>query len=1101
MSRAPLHLPAVLRSLLARRSARWALGLASAVVAYALLGYLLLPRLLEAGLRQQAEAIGLQVERLGRVAVDPFALTLAIDDLALTTPDGADRLGWQALQVDAGWQTIRNLAWTVDDFRVNAPFVHLRRQADGRIDLIERLVAWQARDTSPPGPTPAFILGGLQVVAGDFSFDDRVRSRQHHLRELQLSLPRLGSVPELRDAAVDLDLTGEFDGAQLAIAGPVHLLGAAPAGDLALRLDGLALPPWQSDLPAPLAIKLAAGSLTSALQLRFGPDLPSPKVQGLLEINGLRLSTRDDQPLLGWQRLAVDIAPSTPLAQQLAIRQVALNGLAAHLTVDRQGLGNWTQLWNDGAGKPAPPKPAGEAAARSAAPAQAQASKPTPTPWRWSVAALTLDGGTVHWRDASRPAEVQGALRDLQLRIGGLDSRGEQPLRIESAAAKLDFGRQLQVDRVQLAGIALDLKNQQIAIDAFEQQGVRLQGQRLAGGGTRWLTPPRLAEKPLTAASTASAASTVATSSADGGTAATGGDAAALGEGKGDAGQLPVADGRATRPTTAGTPSSAPAWQIRLARWQVGDLRIGLDAPKLAVDPAASEEILRWRSLRISGIAASTGPQGLAIERIALNDFAGRLLLDAQGQLNATALAAAPGDEAPANPPAGAAATKRPTAATVAANPSNTSNTSNSRPAAPALPIRIGEILLAGGQVDFTDQFIQPNYAVTVSELGGAVRGLSSAAGTLADLDLRGRYGEHAPVQIKAHFNPLLARPALDLKASISAVDLTALSAYAGKYAGYGIRQGVLSMDVSYQLQDGRLNADNHLFIDQLTFGDAVDSPQATSLPVQFAVALLKNSRGEIDLNLPISGALDDPQFSVSGLVFKVLGNVLAKAVTSPFALLGSLFGGGEDLSEVRFAPGSATIDGAALLRLQGLARAMKERPALHLDLQGQADPQRDTPALPVVLAAAKSAAANQPALLPTVTVGKGGEPAARSAAATLSTAPVVTPSLPNAALASSSARTAAVMPGATPAGTPAGSAAAGVSTGAPAGAAPSPADIVRELQQLAERRAETVRHWLQVHGQIDAARLHRLPSDQKSLENNGDKNGEVASRVRFSLR
>jgi hypothetical protein len=263
-------------------------------------------------------------------------------------------------------------------------------------------------------------------------------------------------------------------------------------------------------------------------------------------------------------------------------------------------------------------------------------------------------------------------------------------------------------------------------------------------------------------------------------------------------------------------------------------------------------------------------------------------------------------------------------------------------------------------------------------------------------------------------------------------------------------------------------------------------------LPVQFAVALLKNSRGEIDLNLPISGSLDDPQFSVSGLVFKVLGNVLAKAVTSPFALLGSLFGGGEDLSEVRFAPGLATIDGAALLRLQGLARAMKERPALHLDLQGQADPQRDTPALPVVLAAAKSAAANQPALLPTVTVGKGGEPAARSAAATLSTAPVVTPSLPNAALASASATPAAPRPGTTPAGTAAPGAAP---------LAPSPADIARELQQLAERRAETVRHWLQVHGQIDAARLHRLPSDQKSLENNGDKNGEVASRVRFSLR
>ncbi len=985
MSRAPLHLPAPLRSLLAHRSARWGLGLSALVLAYALMGSLLLPRVLEAGLRQQAEAMGLQVERLEGVALDPWALTLVIDDLALATPDGTDRLGWRRLQIDVGWQTLSSLVWTVDQVRLEAPFAHLQRQADGKIDLLERLAAWQARDPSPPGPMPGFVLGGMQLVDGDFSFDDRQRRRQHHLRDVQLSLPRLGSIAELREQPVELDLTGELDGAKLAIAGPVHLLDATPAGELALRLDGLALPPWQSDVPAPLAIKLAAGRLTAALQLRFGPNLPSPTVQGQLEINGLRLTTRDEQALLGWQRLTVDFAPSAPLAQDVAIRKLALVGLSADLAVDRHGLGNWTQLWLEPAGKlekrkVQPPEPAGHATADQAA-----------APWRWSIGAVAVDGGALHWRDASRPVEVRGELRELQLRIGALDSRGEQPLRIESASAKLDFGRQLQVDRVQLAGVALDLKNRLVAIDAFEQQGVRLYGQRQAGGGSRWLTPPRLAEKPAAAVSNE---------------------------------QTPVA---------LATAAATPAWQIRLARWLVGDLRIGLDAPKLAVDPTASEEILRWHSLLVSGIAASPGPQGLAIERVALNDFSGRLLLDAQGQLNATALAAAAGDETTANP-----------ALAPQANGSTAENTGTARPAAPVMPMRIGEIQLAGGRVDFTDRFIQPNYSVTISELGGAVRGLSSAAGSLADLDLRGRYGEHSPVQIKARFNPLQAVPALDLKASISAVDLTALSAYAGKYAGFGIRQGVLSMDVSYQLKEGRLNADNHLFIDQLTFGDAVDSPQATSLPVQFAVALLKNSRGEIDLNLPISGSLDDPQFSVSGLVFKVLGNVLAKAVTSPFALLGSLFGGGEDLSEVRFAPGLATIDSAALLRLQGLARAMKERPALQLDLQGQADPQRDTPALPAVLAAARNATTASQPIAPSSTASGQAVDQAKKPAATAS-------------------------------------------------AAPPPVDIARELQQLAQQRAETVAHWLQVHGQIDAARLHRLPNDE-----NGN---EAASRVRFSLR
>ncbi len=134
--------------------------------------------------------------------------------------------------------------------------------------------------------------------------------------------------------------------------------------------------------------------------------------------------------------------------------------------------------------------------------------------------------------------------------------------------------------------------------------------------------------------------------------------------------------------------------------------------------------------------------------------------------------------------------------------------------------------------------------------------------------------------------------------------------------------------------------------LDQLTFGPRVESPTATKLPVLLAVALLKNSRGVIDIRLPISGSLDDPKFSVGGLIIQVIVNLITKAVTAPFALLSAAFGGGEELSTLVFAPGSAVLPPEAQKRIDTLGKALADRPALKLDVAGRADPSTDADAL-----------------------------------------------------------------------------------------------------------------------------------------------------------
>jgi hypothetical protein len=240
------------------------------------------------------------------------------------------------------------------------------------------------------------------------------------------------------------------------------------------------------------------------------------------------------------------------------------------------------------------------------------------------------------------------------------------------------------------------------------------------------------------------------------------------------------------------------------------------------------------------------------------------------------------------------------------------------------------------------DNFVKPNYSANLKKIGGTISGLSSAADSVASLELRGNYDNIAPLSIKARLNPLAASPFLDLEADIKGIEMTSLSPYSGKYAGYAIEKGKLSLFVKYKIENHQLTAENRVFLDQLTFGDPVDSPDATKLPVTLAVALLRNRNGEIDINLPIAGSLDDPEFSVGGLVVKVIVNLLAKAVTAPFALLGSVFGGGEELSNIDFDFGQAVITQPAQPRLEKLAKALLDRPALKLEIEGRADPEND---------------------------------------------------------------------------------------------------------------------------------------------------------------
>ncbi|WP_175952647.1 DUF748 domain-containing protein [Burkholderia sp. BCC0405] len=382
------------------------------------------------------------------------------------------------------------------------------------------------------------------------------------------------------------------------------------------------------------------------------------------------------------------------------------------------------------------------------------------------------------------------------------------------------------------------------------------------------------------------------------------------------------------------------------------------------LDKATSDPFAGWRSLALSNLKVNYDEKGTDVDaaRVTFSNFYGRVLLDAQGKLNLKDVVAkqtgpaqsltrdaSKGEPVPLSPgvaPAASAAVAQQASAPAAA--SATVVVKAAQP--PQNPVRMhfGELLLQNGRVTYTDNFIKPNYTANLVAIKGTVGAFGTDSTTSAPVDVAANLAGNGPISIKGSVNPLIEKPALDLTATAHDIELTNLTPYSAKYAGYPITKGKLNVDLHYALENDQLKANNHIFIDQLTFGDHVENDTATKLPVKLAISLLKNTRGQIDVNLPVSGSLSNPEFSVGGLIWRAVLNLIAKAVTSPFSLLANAFGGsgGEDLGYVEFAPGSYQLTDAQQKKLDTVVKMLTEKPSIRLDLIGRVDPAKDTSGL-----------------------------------------------------------------------------------------------------------------------------------------------------------
>ncbi|PRD64422.1 DUF748 domain-containing protein [Malikia granosa] len=969
---------------------RWlrAAGLALAgLLLFWLLAWAGLPPLLKWQLERQAgAALGRKVS-VERVELKPWSLEFELRGLRLLDAQGqGEQFTLERLYLDLDARSLLRLAPVLDALEFDRPHFRLRHLGGGRYD-VDDLVARLLKPEQPASELPRFALFQLQLREGAIDFIDEPLKRTQQIRQLKLELPFLSSLEAQREAKSEPSLSFLLNGDPVDAKALLQPFAQARQGEARLHSAALDLAPYLPYWPATLPLRPTRGQLEFDLTLRLAAGAPKaqtgadakPAQQpamtqtalslaghlGLqdveLEWAGERDGASAAQPMrLRWDRLRFDgqtrlgwpigAGQGSP-ALELEDSRLQVDGLA--LCEGEQPQASLARLLLSDAKL--------DLAGRSLAVGELRLERPelqlqrdAQQRWmfeRWLTALLRksdhlgagTQGGTGPGpgRQAGQPGEPEKTAASTaagQAGQAGQTIQADQANRDDKAA-----GWQLQLARFQLADGRLGFT------DRSPVRPVRLQAEALQLKAGPWSNAPQAQQAlPLELSLQLVPDKTGKTGQAD--------SHAALRY----QGRLllpsPAGDGQAARslasqgrlelddlPLHRLEPYFAAALNLELLRAELGlRAQLSLSLPPQGLQLALrgdaevkqlrtsqlepAERLLDWKSLGLRGLQIdleSGALSRLKVAETALSDYYARILIDPQGRINLQQLLRQP--------------------ATASAR----------APAQTQARLEFGPISFVNGQVDFADRFIRPNYSARLSELSGSLGGFSNQqpasgpagqAPELAALSLRGKVEGQASLALDGRINPLAQPLALDIQGRVDDLELPPLSPYSVKYAGHGIERGKLGMTVRYQIaSDGQLQASNQILLKQLQFSDRVEGSEAPNLPIRLAVALLADSKGVIDLNLPVSGSINDPQFRVGPIVWRMVLNLIGKAVTAPFALIAQALGGSaEDFSQIDFAPGKSELDAKARARLEQVAQAMAQRPALRLTLEGQSDLERE---------------------------------------------------------------------------------------------------------------------------------------------------------------
>jgi Domain of Unknown Function (DUF748) len=917
-----------------KRWLRWGGGVAGAVALYALAGGWILPQVIKAQLPKFAESRMQRHASVGALTFNPFTLRLAARDLVLTEADGTPVLALDALAVELQWRSLLHRTWNLAEVRVVAPSLQLAIARDGSLNLA-RLIATLSRDDrdqrdEPASAMPRLVIARLMLEQGKVVLHDRHAGYDDTFAPIAFELHNLSTLPGEHG-----DYTLRADAGR---GGSLHWQGKAGlnplAGSGALVLRNLALPGLSTYLQTYAGVTVRQGRLSASLPYhfsyadgKFDARLPG----ATLALDGLALGLAGaaagtgvgasaDRVQLGWQlqlhtgvgglQLAVDNAA-------LAIDRLALaavDGGGSPLTLERLGFDGGTL----------------DLAARRVSLARVYAHDGQLDLSRHADGGLRLLAGWPGAGTAERPAQ---AALDAQAAQAAQAAQVTQVAQV-AQVAQVTPAAAAAPGRPWVASVKAVAVSKVGALVADAASGVTVNLQdfylNLADVSTDLARPLAFAGGVTVREGgrlTASGTLVPASGAVDAELALSELALAPL---------QPVLD-RYVKLKLAGG-SVAAAGRLRMTGHNAG-ANTGANAGPalrydgtfalagLALNELDNQRFAQAASIRAGQLALTVAPNKLDVAELRVVDPSAILVIDSDHGLHAQRLLV-------------------PQPATVS-EVGGGAVTAPGAAVAEAFPVRVRRVRVENAKLDFTDLSLRPQFAARVVELNGLLTGLSTRPGARAQIDLDGRVDDYGLARIRGQLNPFAPTDHTDVTVAFKNLDLVSASPYSMKLAGYTIAQGKISLDLDYQVCHGQLQGSNRMVLDQLTLGERIDSPDALKLPLQLALALLKDGDGRIDLGVPVTGNLDDPQFSYGAVVWKAIGNIMGKVVTSPFRALGRLFGvDGDRLQVVEFDAGSDRLLPPEREKLQQVAQLLANKPELVLAVPGQYSTEVDGLAL-----------------------------------------------------------------------------------------------------------------------------------------------------------
>ncbi len=977
----------------------------AAIIIYTLAGFFLAPYLVKRQLTAYvSETLGRQmiVEQL---CPNPYALTLDVSGLALKEPDGSPILSFDRLFVNFELKSLFRWAWTFAEISLDRPILNIDIRPDNVVNLARLMkdaAPQDAKAESAPQAEqdhqlPRLYFERIGITKGQLMFADRSdpTPAKATFEPIDLQIMDLTTIPERKGLHTIMVTLPQ--GGTLKWKGEISLDPMGSEGEFALQNFKLATA-WRF-LQDELNLEKPQGDVEFKARYRFSYTQKTPQLVvdriGVL-ISALSLKLRGSQnPTLALEKISLSDGKFDLASRELTVGHLDFTRGKIAAGVGKDGRFNWERLINT---EFVPGK------------ASEKTFEEEEGPFRLLLNSVTVDDIAINYLDQSRvdplgielgrfnlkfSAELEKKTKtletwannisldvfDLSILQTGEDDKLVSIKHISARGGEIDVaGRKATIGEIALSDgqieawrdpegtinwIRLATKENEGAIAKeiketraknvsegrpwsvllpsirVERFGLRLSDRTLQSPEVYDLENIRLHVKDFSNKPDSSFKFDLGLEVAQGGTALV----------KGTVNAFEPSAKVNININSLGLPPLQPylnrVTKLSLDSGHVsvsGDVNYGIagdDTVTFAGDvglnellltlPQIKQPFLSWKSLDVRGINFTTTPKGVKVHGVQITDPYCKLVIKKDHTTNMGEVLVT--DEEGEKAEAGSGGAKP--------------EGGEDKAGGGGFPFEIKRIRFQNAKLDFADQSLIVKFAANIRKLNGAIVGLSSRPKSRASMELEGRVGEYGSVKIKGELQPFNVKSYSDVMMIFRNVDMTDLTPYSANFAGRKIDSGKLSLDLNYKINKSQLKGENKIIIDSFVLGERVEGPNTVDLPLDLAIALLKDTNDRIDIGLPVEGNLENPEFSYGHLIWKALCNLIAKIATAPFRALAGIFGTDEqNLDTIAFEAGDADLPPPEAEKLASLAKALQQRPQLSLEVQGQYDPVVDAPVL-----------------------------------------------------------------------------------------------------------------------------------------------------------